>query len=87
MQTGKGNETNREFAETNERFRKACGPQVVCSCGTANKFDAVYCTECKQDLQPQKSYGPTWAVTPPTPRQASKYRNKKGAAYKGIYRS
>jgi len=25
---------------------------------------------------------PYWTVTPPTPRQASKFRRKKGAAYK-----
>ena len=79
MQTGKGAETNREFAETNEQFRKACGPQIVCSCGAVNKPDAKSCTECLQLLE---GLGASWGVTQPTPRQASKYRNKKGMAYK-----
>lgn len=58
MQTGIGNETNREFAETNQKFIAACKP-----------------TE-------DDDGNPIWKVTPPTPRQASKYRRKKGAAYK-----
>ena len=81
MQTGLGEETNREFAETNERFRKACGREIrrCPKCNTPNELEHQRCKACGTSVTNQPV---VWSVTAPTPRQASKFRRKKGAAYK-----
>ena len=52
--------TNKEFAEQNKEFRKACVVASSIEAKKGRKADSIM----------------------PTTRQASKYRNKKGLAYK-----